>query len=111
VTTTVAVSTGSGEKFHEQGSSSVHVAVTPNGVFSVLWKYNGWWTSPLGHLYKPSFIDDTLGIAIHGYPSVPSVPASHGCIRIPMPFADQIYAQDTVGTTVIVFGGTDGPNP
>jgi lipoprotein-anchoring transpeptidase ErfK/SrfK len=112
VSATVEVSTGSGEKFYEKGSSGAHYAVTPNGVFSVLWKHNGWWTSPLGQLYKPSFIDDTLGIAIHGYPSVPPQPASHGCIRVPMPFADTIYAQYTaVGTTVIIHGGPDGPNP
>lgn len=112
VAATLPVSTGSGEKFTEKDSPGTHVAVTPNGVFTVLWKYNGWWTSPLGQLYKPSFIDDTLGIAIHGYPSVPPEPASHGCIRIPLPFADAVYAHDTpVGMTVIVFGGRDGPNP
>ena len=112
VTATVAVSTGTDKKFYEQGSTAPHKAVTPNGVFTVLWKHNGWWTSPLGKLYKPSFIDDTLGIAIHGYPEVPPEPASHGCIRVPMPFADQVYAQYTApGTTVIIHGGPDGPNP
>lgn len=112
VTATVAVSTGTDKKFTEKGSPGLHKAVTPNGVFTVLWKHNGWWTSPLGQMYKPSFIDDTLGIAIHGYPEVPPQPASHGCIRVPMPFADAVYAHDTsVGTTVFVHGGPDGPNP
>ncbi|HEU5004047.1 MAG TPA: peptidoglycan-binding protein [Actinomycetota bacterium] len=112
VTATVAVSTGTDKKFTEKDSPGPHKAVTPNGVFSVLWKHNGWWTSPLGQMYKPSFIDDSLGIAIHGYPEVPPQPASHGCIRVPMPFADAIYAHDTsVGLTVFVHGGPDGPNP
>lgn len=110
VTATVAVSTGTNKKFVEQGAT--HVAVTPNGVFTVLWKHNGWWTSPLGQLYKPAFIDDKLGIAIHGYPSVPNQPASHGCIRVPMVFADWMYASGTPGgISVFVHGGPAGPNP
>ncbi|MGH2717046.1 MAG: L,D-transpeptidase family protein, partial [Actinomycetota bacterium] len=111
VTTTVAVSTGSGETFYEKGSTAKHHAITPNGVFNVLWKYSGWWTSPLGQMYKPAFIDDTLGIAIHGFSSVPAKPASHGCIRVPLAFADTMAKLDPVGTTVYVFGGPVGPNP
>lgn len=110
VSATVAVSTGTDRKFVEEGHT--HRAVTPNGIYMVQWKYNGWWTSPLGHLYKPAFIDNTLGIAIHGYPDVPAQPASHGCIRVPMPFADWMYAKATpVGLTVVIHGGPDGPNP
>lgn len=111
VTATVAVSTGSGETFYEKNSPGKHHAITPNGMFSVLWKYSGWWTSPLGHMYKPAFIDDTLGIAIHGYSSVPPQPASHGCIRVPLAFADTMAKLDPVGTTVYVFGGPVGDNP
>jgi len=45
----------------------------------------------------------TEGIAIHGNPSVPVYPASHGCIRIPM-FAAKEFSQMTpVGTPVIVY--------
>lgn len=111
VTTTVAVSTGSGETFYEKDSPGKHHAITPNGVFSVLWKYSGWWTSPLGKMYKPAFIDDTLGIAIHGFGYVPPKPASHGCIRVPLAFSDAMAKLDTVGTTVYVFGGPVGKNP
>jgi N-acetylmuramoyl-L-alanine amidase len=111
VTATVAVSTRSGEVSYEKGSPGKHYAVTPNGTYSVLWKTGGWWTSPLGRLYKPAFIDDSLGIAIHGYPSVPPQPVSHGCIRVPMAFADTMATLDPVGMTVIVFGGPVGTNP
>ena len=31
------------------------------------------------------------GFAIHGYPSVPPYPASHGCVRVPMWIAQQLY--------------------
>lgn len=41
--------------------------------------------------------------AIHGYCSVPSYPASHGCVRTPLWFASGIYARWDVGTSVYVF--------
>src|SRR6266511_1287690 len=42
------------------------------------------------------------GEAIHGYHSVPTSPASHGCIRVPIPQATQIYNWLQVGTPVFV---------
>jgi len=43
------------------------------------------------------------GVAIHGNPSVPAFPASHGCIRIPM-FASREFSQiATIGMVVIVY--------
>ncbi len=45
-------------------------------------RISGWRKSELGRLYNPLYF--TGGIAIHGYPSVPTRPASHGCVRIPM---------------------------
>jgi hypothetical protein len=41
--------------------------------------------------------------AIHGYSSVPSYPASHGCVRTPLWFAAGFYARWGVGTNVYVF--------
>ncbi|HYL99660.1 MAG TPA: L,D-transpeptidase, partial [Blastocatellia bacterium] len=45
-------------------------------------------------------------------PLVPVVPASHGCIRIPMFAAKDFYAMATVGTIVLVYGdnGSVGSN-
>jgi lipoprotein-anchoring transpeptidase ErfK/SrfK len=43
------------------------------------------------------------GTAIHGYPSVPTKPASHGCVRIPMFAAKEIYRTIPVGMPVIVY--------
>jgi lipoprotein-anchoring transpeptidase ErfK/SrfK len=43
------------------------------------------------------------GEAIHGYHDVPTHPASHGCIRVPIPQATQIYGWLTVGTPVFVY--------
>jgi hypothetical protein len=41
--------------------------------------------------------------AIHGYISVPSYPASHGCVRTPFWFARGFYSRWGIGTSVYVF--------
>jgi hypothetical protein len=41
--------------------------------------------------------------AIHGYSSVPSYPASHGCVRTPIWFAGGLYSRWSIGTSVYVF--------
>src|SRR5215470_1283347 len=93
------ISSGSGEFFTEGGVT--RQAVTPNGRFKVYRKIEGWRKSPLGLLYYPNYIYD--GIAIHGNPSVPIRPASHGCIRIPMFAAREFSEIATIGMVVIVY--------
>ena len=43
------------------------------------------------------------GFAIHGYPSVPAYPASHGCVRLPMWIAPSIFASNSYGETIYVY--------
>ena len=43
------------------------------------------------------------GYAIHGYPTVPNYPASHGCIRVPIPNAYQIDSQIDLGQKIFVY--------
>lgn len=43
------------------------------------------------------------GYAIHGYAEVPTYPASHGCLRVPIPNAPAIYAWVKIGTRVDVY--------
>ena len=43
------------------------------------------------------------GFAIHGYPSVPAYPASHGCVRVPMWAAPQLFSRFGVGTPIRVY--------
>jgi lipoprotein-anchoring transpeptidase ErfK/SrfK len=43
------------------------------------------------------------GFAIHGYPSVPAYPASHGCVRVPMWIAPSLFARHGYGTTIVVY--------
>lgn len=73
-------------------------AVTSTGDFRTGRRVNGWDDGPLGHLYNPVYFNG--GIAVHGYPSVPLGPASHGCVRIPMHTADLF--PKLVGTNVPV---------
>ncbi len=108
VANTLTTSTGSGQRFTSEGVTQR--AITPNGVVRVYWKIPGWHHAPLGELYKPSFFNG--GIAFHGYYEVPSYPASHGCVRLPMEFADWFYDQAAPpGAMVYVYGGPNGPNP
>ena len=93
------VSTGSDKQFMDQGQMSV--AYTPRGRFVVYDKTYGWETGDLGSVYYANYI--TGGVAIHGYLSVPTTPASHGCIRIPMFAAREVSRLLPVGTIVLVY--------
>ena len=80
----------------------VHVSTgatgnTPIGTFHIYRKNVGWdWV-----LWYPMYF--LRGFAIHGYPSVPAYPASHGCVRIPMWMAPRLFGQFTYGQTVTVY--------
>lgn len=93
------ISSGSGQLFTSEGEP--RRAITPGGRFTVYRKLNGWRKSPLGLLYYPNYINQ--GIAIHSNPSVPTYPASHGCIRIPMFAAEEFSQIVKIGTVVIVY--------
>ena len=44
------------------------------------------------------------GYAVHGYPSVPpTYPASHGCVRVPIPDSRHIYEKIFLGETIFVY--------
>ena len=93
------VSTGSNKHYREKRMSGL--AYTPRGRFRIYAKMSGWRKSPLGLLYYPNYFSD--GLAIHGNPSVPQTPQSHGCIRVPMSAAIQVSRQLPVGTIVLIY--------
>ena len=93
------VSTGSNRHYNEKGMSGL--AYTPKGRFRIYAKLSGWKKSPLGLLYYPNYFSD--GLAIHGNPSVPQRPESHGCIRIPMSAAAEISKLLPIGTIVLIY--------
>jgi lipoprotein-anchoring transpeptidase ErfK/SrfK len=70
---------------------------TPVGRWRVYRKVTGWdWV-----LWYPMYF--LRGFAIHGYPSVPAYPASHGCVRVPMWLAPRLYEQHSHGAVVYVY--------
>ncbi|MGH8900789.1 MAG: DUF305 domain-containing protein [Egibacteraceae bacterium] len=95
------VSTGSGERFCDEGECGL--AETPPGAFRVSRRISGWRTSSLGRLFNPLYFNE--GIAIHGFPTVPPQPASHGCVRIPMSSATWFPEKVPDGTPVYVVDG------
>jgi peptidoglycan hydrolase-like protein with peptidoglycan-binding domain len=99
------VSTGSGERYCVQGDCQV--ADTPPGSYRFLWRYPGWRESRLGKLYNPVYFTRS-GIAVHGSQSVPTHPASHGCVRIPMHIAEYFPSLVRQGDAVYVVDGS-GP--
>lgn len=75
-------------------------ANTPTGKFAFTRRYTGWEKSDLGRLYNPVYF--VGGIAVHGYYSVPTSPASHGCVRIPMYIAEYFPSLVAKGEAVYV---------
>jgi len=96
------VSTGNGELYMDHGQ--IHRARTPTGAFKVLRKIKGWRLSSLGLMYYPNYIFN--GIAIHGSFSIPTHPASHGCIRVPMFAAKELSSLLPIGIEVVVYNGS-----
>ncbi len=95
------VSSGSGipwKKGRYSGRS-----ITPVGDFTIFRRISGWRQSSLGigSLYNPLYFTNS-GIAFHGSRSVPSYPASHGCVRVPMHIAEYLPAMLPNGTPVSV---------
>jgi hypothetical protein len=82
---------------------------TPAGRWKVQWK-GDWVPSLYGSLlYKSMSI--TGAYAIHGYPSVPTSPASHGCVRVPMWIASTLYRRSPVGTPIFIYEGPGTTRP
>jgi lipoprotein-anchoring transpeptidase ErfK/SrfK len=80
--------------------SSSGKASTPTvmGKFSFYLKTPG--TNSHGMVDSSYFIG---GYAIHGYAEVPNYPASHGCLRVPIPNARQIYDWVQIGDPIFVY--------
>jgi len=71
-------------------STGAVAGTTPTGRYSVFRQVDGYDTSPLGVLYRPKYF--VGGVAVHGYPSVPPYPASHGCVRVTNDAMDWLWS-------------------
>jgi hypothetical protein len=90
------------------GASSISSAkrgmVTPLGFWSVLEKRRTYRSRKYDNAPMP-FMQrlDEYGIALHGGAN-PGYPASHGCVRLPMKFAEKLYGLTKVGSKVVIEG-------
>jgi N-acetylmuramoyl-L-alanine amidase len=71
---------------------------TPVGRWHVYSTVPGW--LPDGMFDSSFFLG---GFAIHGYPTVPFYPGSHGCIRVPLWLAPRVYSYDPPGSTIYIY--------
>lgn len=85
-------STGSNEYYRHDGRT--YLADTPRGRFRVGRQIDGWRDAPLGLLWRPKYFNG--GIAVHGAPSVPPYPASHGCARVSIAAMDWLWKNDAL---------------
>jgi N-acetylmuramoyl-L-alanine amidase len=74
---------------------------TVTGNFTIQRRIDGWRTSDLGRLWRPNYFYQ--GYAIHGYPSVPNYPASHGCVRVSMAAMNRLWGVIGVGMPTHVY--------
>ncbi|MFL6754295.1 MAG: L,D-transpeptidase family protein [Sphingomicrobium sp.] len=85
-------------------SSARQGHITPYGFWSILEKRPFYRSKKYDNAPMP-FMQriDNYGIAFHGGVN-PGYPASHGCIRLPMKFAEKLYAATKVGSKVVIEG-------
>lgn len=102
------VSSGSGQVYCVEGDCQV--ADTPAGAHRFMWRVDGWRKSRLGRLFNPVYFTGD-GIAIHGFPSVPDDPASHGCVRVPMHVGEYFPSLVENGDPIYVFDGETKVEP
>ncbi|WP_425955061.1 peptidoglycan-binding protein [Xylanimonas sp. McL0601] len=103
VTKVINASSGSGQKFEAKGRQ--YVAHTPRGTFHVYMQDDGMHASTLelGDMWRPKYFSG--GIAVHGSGSIPTHPASHGCVRVSDGAMNWLWDSwgMPIGTTVLVY--------
>jgi len=93
------VSTGNDKKYVNRGKQQT--ANTPRGDYKITRQIAGVRHAPLGDLYYPNYF--LGGWAIHGSTSIPFLPASHGCVRIPNFAAEDFSHLVRVDMNVFVY--------
>ena len=77
---------------------------TPLGFWSVMLKKVKGYSRKYDNAPMPFMqMYDPKGIAFHAGPN-PGYPASHGCVRLPLKFAEKLFGITEVGTKVIIEG-------
>jgi lipoprotein-anchoring transpeptidase ErfK/SrfK len=77
---------------------------TPLGFWTINWKRPMYRSRKYDNAPMPFMqMYDDKGIAFHAGPN-PGYPASHGCVRLPLKFAERLFGMTKMGTQVIVEG-------
>lgn len=94
-------STGGGYEYEQKDGDTV-TARTPKGTYKVYYTVDGKDEGFLGDMWRPRYFHG--GYAVHGSPSIPAYPASHGCARVSNSAMNMIWARDYMpkGSTVLV---------
>jgi len=82
-------------------------SITPGGAYYFYRRKAGWWESELGRMWNPVYFN--YGIAVHGAGNVPSYPASHGCVRIPLQIGNYFPSLVKYGDQIFVFDDVKEP--
>lgn len=78
--------------------------ITPYGYWSILEKRPFYRSKKYDNAPMPWMERiDNYGIAFHGGVN-PGYPASHGCMRLPLKFAQKLYGVTKIGTKVVIEG-------
>jgi peptidoglycan hydrolase-like protein with peptidoglycan-binding domain len=89
-----ALNTSTGSNRHYDYQGQTYLADTPTGHFKVGRQIDGIRHGPLGDLFRPKYFNG--GIAVHGSPSIPPYPASHGCARVSNAAINWIWSTNKV---------------
>lgn len=82
---------------------------TPTGVFTILQKRVRHFSAKYDNAPMPYMQRLTwYGVALHAG-NLPGRPASHGCIRLPLKFAELLYGATKVGMTVMITSSDTSP--
>jgi lipoprotein-anchoring transpeptidase ErfK/SrfK len=77
---------------------------TPLGFWAVMLKKKKGYSRKYDNAPMPFMqMYDHKGIAFHAGPN-PGYPASHGCVRLPLKFAERLFGLTKIGTKVIIEG-------
>ena len=86
------------------GADPAHLVRARPSTPTVFGKYRFYRKQPgynaKGMYYSSYFVG---GYAIHGYSPVPTSPASHGCLRIPIPSAKRVYGWVSLGDPIYTY--------
>ena len=84
---------------------------TPTGVFTILQKDKHHHSSTYNNAPMPNMNRLTWsGVALHAG-NLPGYPASHGCVRLPLKFSENLFTVTHVGTPVIIADDHSEPVP